>query len=44
MHAPALGRLLAEIMTDGAATSLDATPLRASRFAEGCPNPVSGLL
>ena len=44
MHAPALGRLLAEIMTDGAATSLDATPLRASRFAEGCPNPVSELL
>ena len=44
MHAPALGRLLAEIMSDGAATSLDVTPLRPTRFAEGDPNPASGLL
>jgi sarcosine oxidase subunit beta len=44
MHAPALGQLLAEIMSDGAATSLDATPLRPTRFAEGAPNPASGLL
>jgi sarcosine oxidase, subunit beta len=44
MHAPALGQLLAEIMSDGAATSLDVTPLRPSRFAEGAPNPGSGLL
>ncbi len=44
MHAPALGQLLAEIMSDGVATSLDATALRPSRFAEGAPNPVSGLL
>lgn len=44
MHAPALGRLLAEIMSDGAATSLDVRPLRPSRFAEGDPNPASGLL
>jgi sarcosine oxidase subunit beta len=44
MHAPALGQLLAEIMSDGAASSLDVTPLRPSRFAEGTPNPVSGLL
>lgn len=44
MHAPALGQLLAEIMSDGAATSLDVTPLRPSRFAEGAPNPASGLL
>jgi len=37
MHAPALGRLLAEIMTgtDGKATSLDVSALRPSRFAEG---------
>ncbi len=44
MHAPALGQLLAEIMSDGAATSLDVTPLRATRFAEGALNPSSGLL
>jgi sarcosine oxidase, subunit beta len=44
MHAPALGQLLAEIMSDGAATSLDVTPLRPTRFAEGAPNPASGLL
>lgn len=35
MHSPALGRLLAEIIVDGKATSLDAFPLRATRFAEG---------
>jgi sarcosine oxidase subunit beta len=44
MHAPALGQLLAEIITEGRATTLDTTPLRPSRFAEGEPNPVSGLL
>jgi len=44
MHAPALGQLLAEIMSDGAASSLDVGALRPSRFAEGRPNPVSGLL
>ena len=44
MHAPALGQLLAEIISDGAATSLDVGPLRPTRFAEGEPNPVSGLL
>jgi sarcosine oxidase subunit beta len=43
MHAPALGQLLAEIMTGGA-TTLDASPLRPSRFAEGKTNPVSELL
>src|SRR5262245_37864868 len=35
MHAPALGRLLAEIVTEGASRSLDVTALRPSRFAEG---------
>lgn len=44
MHAPALGQLLAEIVTDGAARSLDATALRPGRFDEGGGNPVSGLL
>ena len=44
MHAPALGQLLAEIMSDGAASSLDGHALRPTRFAEGDPNPVSGLL
>lgn len=36
MHAPALGQLLAEIMTgaDGGATTLDVRALRPSRFAE----------
>ncbi len=43
MHAPALGQLLAEVIS-GAPPTLDVTPLRPSRFAEGAPNPVSGLL
>ena len=33
MHAPAIGALVAEIVLDGAATSLDATALRPERFA-----------
>ncbi|HYC34002.1 MAG TPA: FAD-dependent oxidoreductase [Gemmatimonadales bacterium] len=44
MHAPALGQLLAEIICDGEATTLDVTALRPSRFAEGALNPVSELL
>jgi sarcosine oxidase, subunit beta len=44
MHSPALGHLLAEIMSDGLASTLDVRPLRPTRFAEGDPNPVSGLL
>ncbi|HEX6645363.1 MAG TPA: FAD-binding oxidoreductase [Gemmatimonadales bacterium] len=44
MHAPALGHLLAEILVEGRATTIDATPLRPSRFAEGDLIPVSGLL
>jgi sarcosine oxidase subunit beta len=44
MHAPALGGLLAELVSGGRFSSLDATPLRPSRFAEGAANPVSGLL
>lgn len=44
MHAPALGQLLAEIICDGRAASLDVGPLRPERFAEGDLNPVSELL
>ncbi len=44
MHAPALGQLLAEIISDGTATSLDVRPLRPTRFEENDPNPSSGLL
>jgi sarcosine oxidase subunit beta len=35
MHAPAVGRLLAELIVDGAATSLDIAPLSPARFATG---------
>jgi sarcosine oxidase subunit beta len=44
MHAPALGQLLAEIMSDGRASSLDVHALRPTRFAEDDPNPASGVL
>jgi sarcosine oxidase subunit beta len=44
MHAPALGQLVAEILTDGSARSLDIEALRPSRFAEGNPNPTDSLL
>ena len=44
MHAPSLGALLAELMSDGRFSSLDATALRPSRFEEGKPIPASGSL
>ena len=44
MHAPALGQLLAEIMVDGAAQTVDTHALRPSRFDEGKPNVASTLL
>ena len=44
MHAPALGQLLAEIICDGRATTLDVGALEPARFAAGRPNPVSELL
>lgn len=44
MHAPALGQLLAEIICDGKATTLDVRALRPERFGEGELNPVSELL
>jgi sarcosine oxidase subunit beta len=44
MHSPALGHLLAEIICDGQASTLDVTDLRTTRFAEGRLNRVSELL
>ena len=44
MHAPAHGQLLAEIMLDGAASTLAAHALRPSRFAEGETNLAPTLL
>jgi glycine/D-amino acid oxidase-like deaminating enzyme len=44
MHAPALGHLLAEIILDGRATTLDAHALRPERFREQDLNPISELL
>jgi sarcosine oxidase, subunit beta len=44
MHAPALGQLLAEIMLDGAARTVDTHVLRPSRFDEGKPNVAPTLL
>jgi len=35
MHGPAAGKIAAEELIDGRATSLDATPLRPDRFARG---------
>ncbi len=44
MHAPAIGQLIAEMILDGGTLNFDAHPLRPSRFAEGLPNPPSGVL
>jgi glycine/D-amino acid oxidase-like deaminating enzyme len=44
MHAPALGHLLAEIILDGRASTLDVHALRPSRFAEGVPITGAQLL
>jgi sarcosine oxidase subunit beta len=44
MHAPALGQLVAEILTLGIARSLDISALRPSRFREGKPNQNRSLL
>ena len=35
MHSPIVGRLVAELILDGAARTVDISPLRPSRFAEG---------
>jgi sarcosine oxidase, subunit beta len=44
MHSPILGQLVAELICDGKATSLNIHPLRPERFAEGDPLPISGML
>ena len=44
MHSPAIGQLLAEIILDGAATSLDVRALRPTRFEEGEPNDAPDFL
>jgi sarcosine oxidase subunit beta len=44
MHAPALGHLLAEIILDGRASTLDVSALDPGRFAASTWNPVSELL
>jgi sarcosine oxidase subunit beta len=44
MHAPALGKLLAEIILDGEARSIDARALRPERFAEGAAIAKSRIL
>jgi sarcosine oxidase subunit beta len=44
MHAPALGQLVSEILSDGAARALNIEALRPSRFLEGKPNPTDSLL
>jgi sarcosine oxidase subunit beta len=44
MHSPALGQLLAEMILDGAARSMDVHALRPTRFAEGDMNSGVGLL
>jgi glycine/D-amino acid oxidase-like deaminating enzyme len=35
MHSPATGRMISELIVDGCSRTIDATPLRAERFAEG---------
>jgi sarcosine oxidase, subunit beta len=35
MHSPATGMMISEMIMDGRARTIDATPLRAERFAEG---------
>jgi sarcosine oxidase subunit beta len=44
MHAPALGHLLAEMMSDGRASTVDVRALRPERFAEGAPNACGSVL
>jgi sarcosine oxidase, subunit beta len=44
MHSPILGQLAAELLCDGSTRTLDMHALRPSRFADGEPLPVSGLL
>lgn len=43
MHSPALGRLVAELVLDGAVSSMDDRPLRPDRFARGAANTTPDL-
>ena len=38
MQGPAIGRCMAELLLDGAASGIDISPFRPSRFAEGVPS------
>ncbi|HYM69868.1 MAG TPA: FAD-binding oxidoreductase [bacterium] len=44
MHSPALGHLVAEMILDGRAHTLDVRALRPTRFDEGEPNVDTGVL
>jgi len=44
MHSPAIGQLLAEIICDGAASTLDVSALSPTRFADGALNARPALL
>ncbi len=44
MHAPALGHLLAEMLSDGRATTMDVSALRPDRFRQGAPNVCGSVL
>lgn len=44
MHSPIIGQLMAELLCDGATSTLDVHALRLSRFADGEALPLSGML
>ncbi len=44
MQGPAIGACLAELILDGAASTVDITPFRPSRFAEGAPAPEHNVI
>jgi glycine/D-amino acid oxidase-like deaminating enzyme len=43
MHAPAIGRLMAELVLDGHAGSMDIAPLSLARFARGTARPEANM-
>jgi sarcosine oxidase subunit beta len=44
MQGPAIGACLAELILDGAATTVDIVPFRPSRFAEGALAPEHNVI
>jgi sarcosine oxidase, subunit beta len=44
MHAPATGRIVADLILKGSTEAFDISPLRATRFAEGVSGPQTALL